>query len=258
MLSVFKAGTHLVRQILQDLTGTPFYEPPIVPGRVDYRDPAQLVFTTGHFYSWHLVPTPPIREKLIAAQARPVLVMRNLFDLAVSMYHHFADNIDADIGRGRNVDHHFRAMSRDEGLEAIITGMTRPDFRWPGLGPQADHMVHLFELGAAHPCHLTTFERVTEDKPREVAAMAAFLGITLSEQRLQEIVHGSAFQTMRDRAAAAGRPSHFRRGHARSHTDELSPRHVSLIREVIDRQAPALAGWIERTGFHELLAVAPP
>jgi len=26
MLSVFKAGTHLVRQILQDLTGTPFYE----------------------------------------------------------------------------------------------------------------------------------------------------------------------------------------------------------------------------------------
>jgi hypothetical protein len=170
------------------------------------------------------------------------------------MYHHFADNIDADIGRGRNVDHHFRALSRDEGLEAIITGMTRPDFRWAGIGPQADHMVKMFELAATHPCHLTSFERVTRDKPREVAALAAYLGIDLPAETLARIVKGSAFETMREKATAAGRPSHFRRGQAGSHA--LSPRHVALIREVVAHEAPTLPAWLERTGFTELLALA--
>jgi hypothetical protein len=254
MLSVFKAGTHLVRQLLRDLTGLPFYEPPIVKGRVDYRDPAQLHFVPGHFYSWHLVPTPPIRAALIAANARPILVMRNVFDLAVSMYHHFADNIDADIGRGRDVEHHFRAISKDEGLDAIITGMTRPDFRWRGLGPQAEHMVHMFELAAALPCHVTSYERVTADKAGELVAMAGFLGIELPEQRKAAIVAASSFGAMRTQALAAGHGSHFRRGQARGHTDELLPRHVAMIREVIAKEAPELPRWVERTGFHELLA----
>jgi hypothetical protein len=258
MLSVFKAGTHLVRQLLQELTGLPFHEPPITPGRVDYRDPNQLELVPGTFYSWHLVPTPAVRARLRAVHARPVLVVRNLFDLAVSMYHHFADNIDADIGRGRNVEHYFRDISKDEGLSAIISGMSRPDFRWRGLGPEADHMVQMLELAAEYPCHITSYERLTGDKDAAVAALAAYLEIPLSQADRARIVAGSSFEAMRARATAAGHGSHYRKGRARAHGEELSPHHMTLIRDVVAREAPTLPALAAKAGFPEILATEIP
>jgi hypothetical protein len=253
MISVFKAGTHLMRRLLTDLTGRPHHEPPIVPGKVDYYDPGQLQFVPGRFYSWHLVPTEPIRRRLIAAAARPVLVLRNLFDLVVSMYHHFADNIDADSGRGRNVDHHFRAMDRDAGLEAIIVGLTRPDFRWRGIGPQAAHMVDLLALAEAHPSFVTSFERLTAHKRQEVQRLAAYLELSLSPARLDTIVGGSSFAAMRAQALAQGRGSHYREGQPGSHTRALTPRHIALVREQIAQHAPDLEARARAAGFGEIL-----
>lgn len=252
MLSVFKGGTHLMRRVLTDMTGLPFYEPPIVPGKVDYRDPEQLRFVPGHYYSWHLVPTAPIRERLVAAGARPVLVLRNIYDLVVSIYHHFAENIDADIGRGRNVDHYFRELSREAGLEAIITGMTRPDFRWQGIGPQANHLLEMLELAALYPSFVTTFERLTRDKPGEVARLARFLGVDLSAAARQAIVGGSSFEAMKAAASARGEGSHYRRGQAASHVDELTPHHRELIAVVLRQQAPDFEERARQAGFPEL------
>lgn len=257
MLSLFKGGTHLVRRLLQELTGQPFYEPPIVPGKVDYRDPQQLSFVPDHFYSWHLVPTPPIRDRLIAAGARPVLVLRNIFDLTVSIYHHFAQNIDADIGRGRNVDHYFRELDREAGLEAIIGGMTRPDFRWRGMGPQAQHMVEMLELAAIHPSFTTSFERLTADKAGEVRRLAAFLGIEVSSDRLATIVGGSRFEAMKAEATARGQGSHYRRGEVNSHADELTDRHRQMIREVLAHEAPDLERLARAAGFPEVIEQRP-
>jgi hypothetical protein len=256
MISVFKAGTHLMRRLLSDLTGRRFYEPPIVPGKVDYADPEQLRFVPGRFYSWHLVPTEPIRLRLIAARARPVLVLRNLFDLVVSMYHHFADNIDADSGRGRNVDHHFRQMDRDAGLEAIIVGLTRPDFRWRGIGPQAAHMVHLLTLARVHPSFVTSFERLTADKRQEVQRLAAYLDVPLPPDRLDTIVGASSFESMRAQAIAQGRGSHYREGQPGSHTRALSPRHITLVQQIVAQQAPDLEPLARAAGFPEILQTA--
>jgi hypothetical protein len=256
MISVFKAGTHLMRRLLSDLTGRPHHEPPIVPGKVDYYDPDQLQFVPGRFYSWHLVPTEPIRRRLIAANARPVLVLRNLFDLVVSMYHHFADNIDADSGRGRNVDHHFRAMDRDAGLEAIIVGMTRPDFRWRGIGPQAAHMVDLLTLAEAHPSFVTSFERLTAHKRQEVQRLAAYLDLPLPPDRLDTMVGGSSFEAMRAQARAQGRGSHYREGQPGSHARALTPRHISLVRQMVAEHAPTLETQARAAGFPELLETA--
>ncbi|MEE9386530.1 MAG: sulfotransferase domain-containing protein [Nannocystaceae bacterium] len=254
LLSLFKSGTHMMRRMVTEITGLRFFEPPIVRGRVDYRDPNQLILERGRYYSWHLVPGPEVRSQLVQAEARPILVLRNVCDLVVSMYHHFAGNIDADIGRGRNVGRYFGEMTRSDGLLAIILGMQRQDFRWPGLEFHLEHIHAMLELAALHPSHLTTFERFTCDRRGEAARVASFLGLSLSPAALDAAASSTSFQAMRRAAQARGRGSHYRRGVAGSASDELEEVHFSAIRALVARHAVHLPSRCEAAGVAEVLS----
>ncbi|MBF0421766.1 MAG: sulfotransferase domain-containing protein [Magnetococcales bacterium] len=252
-LTVFKSGTEMFRKIITDMTGLPFEEPPLVRGKVNYKDVNQLYHKPGHFYSWHLYPTPEVRRKIKEMAAKPVLLIRNIYDLPVSMYHHFAKNIDADIGMGRDVDHYFREVDHPTGLAMIINGFIKPDFIWPGLGTHLQHIQMLLELARDYPSFLTSYDRLLLHKARELKALATFLDLPISENRLATIVEESSFGAMKAKADALNMGSHFRKGRVNSHAEELSGEHIRMIHQVIDREAPDLPAIAKAAGFEEIL-----
>ena len=184
--------------------------------------------------------------------------MRNIYDLAVSMYYQFADNIDADVGRGRNVDHYFRSMSKYDGLSAIIGGMSKPDFVWKGIGPHAWQMALMLEFAQGYPCWVSSYEQITEDKSAQIRSLAAFLDIELSEARLQNLVEASSFAAMKATAERNNQGSHFRSGRAGNHAQELGDDHIEQIRSEIERHAPQLPDLLNQAGMSHIVYAEKP
>ncbi len=252
-LSVFKSGTHLMRKILTDMTSLDFIEPTIIPGKVDYTDANQLFSQKGYYYSWHLIPTPQVQSKLKDMAAIPIFLLRNVFDMTVSMYYHFARNIDADIGRGRNVDHYFKDMSKSEGLTAIINGLQKPDFNWKGLGPHLEQMELMLTFAQEYPCFVTTFENITSHKFIEIKRLAQFLNLPLSDQQLCDIEQASSFNQMRAAARQKNKGSHYRKGKKNSHIDELTHAHIRLIQQAVVTHSPNLPKLSSIAGIDDIL-----
>lgn len=251
-LSVFKSGTEMMKRIIEDLTGLPPMEPEIIPGKVNYQDSAQLYFREGHFYAWHLFPTHEVQQKLIQAQAKPVFLLRNIYDVVVSMYYHFANNIDADVGRGRNVDHYFQTISKEEGLSCIVEGMLKPDFVWKGAGPHYHQMELMLQFSEIYPCFITTYEKMHHDKLSEIQKLADFLEIPLSNEKAQDVAHSSYFDVMKAAAERENIGSHFRRGRPGSHADELNVNHVRQIQHILKQHAPYLSDLLQKADLSHI------
>ncbi|MGN7612485.1 sulfotransferase domain-containing protein [Magnetococcales bacterium HHB-1] len=257
-LTVFKSGTHLLRQIIQDLTGLPFFEPEIIPGQVNYQDPNQLYHTPGTFYSWHLQPTAEVRQKLMQMNAKPILLLRNIYDLTISIYYHFAHNIDHEIGRGRNVDHYFREMNFEEGIEAIIRGLRRPDFYWRGLAPHLHHSLRMLKLAQAYPSFITSFEKLTQNKSTQIKKLADFLKIPLSEQKLADLIARSSFNAMKAEAkkSPSGVVSHYRQGKVDGHAHLLQSKQKRMIHALLQQETPDLTKMAIKMGFEEIITIS--
>lgn len=253
MLSVFKSGTWLLRHIIQTLTGIPHHEPTIMPGYMDPENHNYLEIKPMHFYSWHLIPTENICQNLRALQARPIFLMRNIYDLAVSMYYHFSKNIDSELGRGANKHHYFSKISKDEGLMKIITGCNNNQFQWPGLGLHLHQIERMLAFSKEYSCHTLTYERLIENKNEEIENLRKFLHVTPDKNRLNDLIESSSFNTMKASAEKHNMGSHFRRGKIKSHTNELTEHHITAIRSSLLQHAPELPMLVKQTGFEEII-----
>ena len=127
MSSVFKSGTWLLRYILESLTGFSYIEPLTENGPMDPSDPDLIAIKPNHFYSWHFIPSTDIQNKLIKINAKPIFLVRNIYSLAVSMYYHFANNIDHELGKGANKHLYFSKIDKNTGLHQIISGCNEAD-----------------------------------------------------------------------------------------------------------------------------------
>lgn len=258
-LSVFKSGTEMMKRVIEDLTDLSPMEPEIIPGKVNYQDPAQLYYRHGCFYAWHLFPIPEVQQKLIASQARPVFLIRNIYDLVVSMYYQFANNIDADVGRGRNVEHYFQAISKDEGLSCIVEGMLKSDFVWKGMGPHFQQMELMLQFAEIYPCFVTSYENMIRHKADEVKRLTSFLELSLDDKQLQKICFNSRFDVMKANANPGNvGESHFRKGRSGSHVEELSMMHVQQVQRALKNYAPNLPNLLAKANLSHVLNMAIP
>ena len=239
-ISVFKSGTWLIRQVIEDLTHLKFVEPEPVGGYMDHGDPGYLFHRSDHFYSWHLVPTAPVQEKLRAMNAQVVIVLRNVYDLAVSMYYHFADNIDWDLGRGANQTEFFKFVGKERGLAYIISGENEKGFLWPGIGYHLKQIQLSLEFSQGYPCCVLTFERLVQDRRSAVAELSRYLKIEIDDERLSAIVEASSFKSMKERREQKGVASHFRKGQVFAYTDDLNKMHITLLKKQMQQHAPKL------------------
>ncbi len=206
-ISMLKSGTHLVRDIISQLTGMTFREPEIVPGQNNYEDQKKFFFPSDGYFSWHLFPYESTTKLLIKEKSRCIYLVRNLFDQTLSLYDHFRLNIDAEIGRGRNVTHLFSEITQAEGLKLIIEGCQLDGFEWRGIEHQYLHMKTIFESAAATNGLIVSFEDLVRDKRGVIARIGKYLNV--SDYNREDIVKTTSIDVMRD---ATTNKSHFNRG----------------------------------------------
>lgn len=254
MASVFKGGTWLVRRIVALLTGLEPDEPERVEGKPDYGNPALIRFRPGHFFSWHSFMTQGVVDLLVERQVRPILVMRNLYDLTVSMYHHFADDIDAEKGFSAGQAAFFKDYSRDEGLAMVIAGYKSRTASFDGAGEHYAQMQGMILYSAHHDALLVSYDRLLQDRPAEVLRIAKHLGIYLTRPQLDDIVAASGFQRMKQEAESAGGGSHFRVGQAGAGRLELKPMHLFMIEQQLSLFAPHLRPLARAAGYPEVVS----
>lgn len=243
-----KCGTWMVRQIITGITGLPWFEPEIFKG-IDPSDPANIVLKTDAFYSWHFVPEAEIQSKLTENGARSIFVVRNIYAMTLSMYHHFADNIDWEIGRGANKADFFANLSKDEGISRVVCRSQVDGFNWLGIGGQLYQMQKMLEFAAAGHALILTFEQLVEDKAVCVRRCADYLGLALTDSQVAAVCLDSEFSTMQKKAESDGGGSHFRAGLTKGYFDSISPRNKDLIQEQLGRSAPELAGYAAKLGI---------
>ncbi|CAK0752142.1 hypothetical protein CCP4SC76_2300008 [Gammaproteobacteria bacterium] len=252
--SVMKGGTWLIRAVLRHLTGLQPYEPRLLPGDPGYGDPEPIAYPPGHFFSWHSVITPAVAERLRQDAARTLFIVRNIYDLTVSVHHHLTEEVDADLGRGTGLAGYLGQFAEETRLALTISGFRDGHLGWGGLGPLLLQMQSMLIHAERHPALVISFERLTLDKPDALRRIAQFLNLTPTHQALSEVAQATDFKQMRRDAERVGYgASHFRHGTAGDHRSALRPWHRAMIRRVLEQSAPRLVELADSLDIAEIL-----
>ena len=246
--SVFKSGTWLLRDILERLTGLEAWEPEHIPSPPDYGDAGMIDFRQGCFFSWHSEINDAVKQVIRDNDAKAIFLVRNIYDLAVSMYFHFANDTDSELGKSAGQDDFFRRFEKDEGLAMIISGY--PNF--VGLGPHLAQIRDMFKFAKEYPVLLTSYERLCLQKETEIRRLTEYLGLPDDPEIIAGIVAATDFDTMKKSAQAKGSGSHFRRGAPGGQRETLKEHHLHMILGQLANFAPDLWDLAREHGFHEI------
>ena len=250
-----KAGTWLIRKILSDLLGLECREPPMIKP-MDQEDPKNVIPDPNYIYSWHFMPSLATQNKLEQADARVIFVVRNIYAMTLSMYHHFADNIDWDIGRGADKQAVFSGLSKEEGIFRIIDGRGKKEidgFNWDGVGRYLRQIALMLDFAKRYPCCVLSFEQLVTDKAASLQLLCQYLGMECSQDLLGQIETSSSFKTMKRDAEKRGQGSHFRSGALNEYREVLSDAHHCAIEDLCREFAPELPILAKEIGLQHIL-----
>lgn len=254
LISGFKSGTWLMREILTGITGLPFYEPPIIPGKHKYFNPDQLHFVPGHYYSWHLVPTNQVRRALNDNQAQTIFVVRNIYDVVISIYYHFINNIDADINRGANKHSFLKNFNFQEGISLIITGFDEQGARWNGMAEILTHYNEIFKANRQCRSIIIDYDTLVQKKSAMIDKLSIFLDFKLTESAIVHLVKQTSFHTMKNSARQKHHGiSHFRAGKPMANRHQLAPYHIVQLRQIIKLITPELYQNAEQVNMQSIV-----
>lgn len=254
--TVFKSGTKLLEYIIEKLTGLAANGPGMNVG-CDYESAKPIVFESGKFFIWHNRMSTEVLARIQAENAKPIFLIRNIYDLAVSQYFHFANDVDAAIGHGTGTTDYFKEMGRDEGISLILCGATSERFHWHGYGYYLSHIQEILQFSKENCCHVVIYERLVGDKRHEIERLAEFLNIEIAPEILDKLLESSSLESMREaRMASVGSGSHFRKGVPGDHVNILKPQHYHMIDYLKFAHAPALDALCEELGFGDVTAAS--
>jgi len=238
-ISGFKSGTWLMRKIITHITGLSYHEPAFTPGSQKYHNMDNLQFKEGHYYSWHLVPDKEICDHLREHEAKTIFLLRNIYDVVVSIYYHFYNNIDEDIGRGANKHTFLKRFSFEDGISLIITGFNEPGVRWNGMIEVLEQYNAIFMAASRCNCLLVDFDQLVQNKEKSIGTISQFLETKFSMHDRKILAEQSSFSNMKKEAekAAIGN-SHFRTGKALHNRHKLAPHHRIQLRQMIRISTP--------------------
>ncbi len=246
--SVFKSGTWLLRDILERLTGLKACEPEHIPSPPDYGDASLITFKPNRFFSWHSEVNDDVKRVIRGNDAKAIFLVRNIYDLAISMYFHFANDTDREIGKSAGQADFFKRFGRDEGLAMIISGYH--DF--VGLGPHLAQIRDMFKFAKEYPVLLTSYERLCLQKEKEIRRLSEYLGLPDNPETVAAIVEATDFDKMKKNAQAKGSGSHFRRGAPGGQRETLKEYHLHMILGQLSQFAPELWTMAREQEFHEI------
>lgn len=234
LITGFKAGTALTGTILKLITDLDEYEPDIIPGERKYYNPEQLQFKDNHFYVWHIIPITEVVEKLNRLNVKTIFVVRNIYDIVVSIYYHFYNDIDSEVGRGNGKDTFLKQFSFEEGISLIITGFDENGLRWNGMSEVIIHYNEIFKASTNCDNILLNYDEIVENKYNVVKRLYDYIQIDTTEETIQNIVDLTSFNKMKNDAIDNnGAVSHYRIGKAKHNRTSLSEYHKIQLRQMI-------------------------
>ncbi len=251
--TAFKSGTKLLEHIIAKLTGLGINAPTMSAGS-DYESADPIVFENGKFFIWHNVPSDSVKARLIVANAQPIFLVRNIYDLVVSQYFHFACDVDAGIGHATHTEDYFRVMGQDEGISLLLSGASSEFFHWHGFSYYLHQIQEMLQFSKEYPCHIIVYDRLVQDKRREIERLAAVLAVEPSEELYTEIIDSSRLDSMREsRMLLDGNGKHFRKGIPGDHINVLKRWHYHMINQIKLTAAPRLDSLCEELGFYDVI-----
>ncbi|MET0117301.1 MAG: sulfotransferase domain-containing protein [Sedimenticola sp.] len=253
--SVFKSGTWLLREIVKQLTNKTPIEPDLSSRKTTPYDIENIVIpSVNQFYSWHFIPSAEVMKAIDEHDGKCIFLIRNIYDLVVSIFYHFSLNVDQDIGKGANKDKFFSMFTKSKGMEVIIKGNDSSDFKWSGIELHVEHIEKIISNSGRSNVYITTFERLTNNKMKEVTEISKFLSIDHDTEVLKSIVESTEFGKMKSQAVLDNKGSHFRKGESGSHRYELGQDHYQLIDKIIKDRFPGMKALVDEVGFNEIFS----
>lgn len=255
--TVFKSGTKLLEHIVEKLTGLGVNTPDMSAGS-DYENADPITFEDGKFFIWHNVPGSAVRARLLAANAKPIFLIRNIYDLAVSQYFHFAKDVDAEIGYSTKTVDYFSELTRDAGISLILCGATSERFHWHGYGYYLRQIQEILQFSKEYPSHIVIYDRLVLNKQHEIERLSNFLDVGVTPELISELVESSRIDTMRKaRISAVGSAKHFRKGKPGDHVNVLKLHHYHMINYLKQMFAPELHALCNELGYGDVTAALP-
>ena len=256
--TVFKSGTKLLEHIIKDMTGFGINSPTMSAGS-DYESAKEISFKKNKFFIWHNVPSDRVKAHLISANAKPVFLIRNIYDLAVSQYFHFALDVDSEIGCSTDTANYFADISQDEGISLVVSGATSSQFHWHGFGYYLRQIQEIIQFSKEYRCHIIVYDNLVKDKRREIERLAEFLDIELSDKIFKKLLVSSSLNEMRkDRIEKTGTGKHFRKGTPGDYINVLKPWHYDMINYTKLTYAPLLNSLCEELGYNQITSCVIP
>lgn len=263
--TIFKSGTKLLECIVERLTGLSINTPSMIHDYStenlfdDHESAKRITFEEGKFFIWHNVINEEVRALLNAANAKPILLIRNIYDLLISQYYHFSEDVDKSIGHSTKTIDYFSTMSREQGISFILCGGTSKQFHWHGFGFYLYQMQEALKFSKEYPCHIVNYDRLVSNKPHEIERLANFLDIKVTSEQISEIVDISSLSNMRKaRTLKSGSGKHFRKGKPGSHVEVLKPYQYDMVSYLKLSFAPELDALCEELQYGDVVSATPP
>jgi hypothetical protein len=252
--TIFKSGTKLIEYIVSNLTKLSEYKFEEESGS-DYESADLISFERGNFFIWHSFPSNDVKAKIRAEGAKPIFLIRNIYDLLVSQYFHFADDVDASIGRSTLATQYFETMRCDEGISLIICGATSEFFHWHGFEYSLRQIQEMLLFSKEYPCHIIVYDRLVLNRKQEIERLAKFLDIDVDSNLMNVLLFHSSLEQMREsRIEIFGSGKHFRKGTPGDHVNVLKPYHYHMINHIKMTHAPLLDRLCEELGLGDVTA----
>ncbi len=251
--SVPKSGTWLLREMLEMATGLKAHEPQVGVGTLDYENEMLIEFPSGTFFSWHSTLTPRSVALLKGCQAKNILLIRNIYDVLLSMFVHLSRDVDAAIGRSVMGSAYFEGKTTEQCLTLMISGFTSPQMTWMGAGPllrQIDSMLELVKSGEAL---LLDYEQLTCNKSKTLQKVLQVLEYPLPAKRIREIIALTEKDAMRERLRKSGQDQHVTPSEHVLQRDAFLPYHKEMIDLAVMTNAPRLPERLRALGLDSIL-----
>lgn len=243
--TIFKSGTKLLMYIVKELSGREVNTPSMNSGVQDYGSAKAIDFSPNSFFIWHSTLSSQVKRKIERNNVKKIFLVRNIYDLLVSQYFHFFLDVDAETGNATGTVEYFKTMTKSEGIALLINGCLSERFSSQPFGWYLKQIYEYVKYAAETRSYLVEYDALVRYKVQEMRALAAFLGVDVTADRLALLEESSSLSAMKQsrKADYGGKKTkglHFRKGKPGSHTGDLSEFHYHMIWQSLTVFAPDL------------------
>ncbi len=252
--SIPKSGTWLLREIMEMLTSLKSFEPEVHPGSApNYTNDDLIEFPSEAFFSWHSVITKKTAAMLTGCQSKNIFLVRNIYDVLLSMRGHLIRDVDASIGRSVLGSDYFDGISVEQSLTLMISGFSSPKLTFGGVRPFLKQMESFLDLVESGQALLLTYCDLTDRKLKTIQRLSEFLGCEISNGRIQEIATATDKQVMRERKKEFKQDHHITHSELKLQRSEFKSYHHEMLSFAINEVTPNLRSRLDALGMGDLL-----